>query len=77
MPDPVQEAADRGELAATRAKTAEQYAKALQTTERRWIVQQAVELTKAHGVTPAQFREICEFMAAFVSLPPAGSAPEK
>lgn len=67
--DELQAAADRGELRG--ARTPEAYVKALAATERRWIVLQAVEIAKNSPMTPAQFKELCEFMDAFTRPPPA------
>ena len=71
MTDEIQAAADRGELTRGRQKTNQQFLQAVAATERRWIVMQVVEIAKTQPMTPAEFKELCEFVLAF-----CGPAPE-
>ena len=72
MPSPdeeLQALADRGEL---RAKGNEQIRKALEVTERRWIVLQAKEIAIHQPMSAAQFKELCEAIRDFCAgEPPA------
>ena len=70
MTDEIQAAADRGELVRGRQKTNQQFLQAVAATERRWIVMQVVEIAKTQPMTPAEFRELCEFVLAFCAPAP-------
>jgi len=70
MTDEIQAAADRGELTRGRQKTNQQFLQAVAATERRWIVMQVVEIAKTQPMTPAEFRELCEFVLAFCAPAP-------
>jgi hypothetical protein len=70
MTDEIQAAADRGELVRGRQKTNQQFLQAVAATERRWIVMQVVEIAKTQPMTPAEFKELCEFVLAFCAPAP-------
>ena len=70
MTDEIQAAADRGELTRGRQKTNQQFLQAVAATERRWIVMQVVEIAKTQPMTPAEFKELCEFVLAFCAPAP-------
>jgi len=72
--DELQAAADRGELRRGRLKANEQFLAAVAATERRWIVMQVVEIAKTQAMTPAEFRELCEYLLEFTT--PAVPAPD-
>lgn len=67
--DELQGAADRGELG---LKANEKIRRALQQTERRWIVMQVKEIAVAQQLSPSEFKELCEWIAQF-TLPPEPS----
>jgi hypothetical protein len=73
--DELQAAADRGELHRAKTKTNQQFLQAVAATERRWIVMQVVEVAKVQPMTPAQFKELCEFVLVFCSGVPAPETP--
>ena len=66
--DDLQAAADRGDLERTpRRALNEQHQQAIAAlVDKRWIILQAVEIAKATPTTPAQFRELCEFIQKFI-----------
>ena len=68
--DELQAAADRGELQRGKQKTNQQFLQAVAATERRWIVMQVCEIAKTQPMTPAEFRELCEFVLAFCAPAP-------
>jgi hypothetical protein len=70
MTDEIQAAADRGELTRGRQKTNQQFLQAVAATERRWIVMQVVEIAKTQPMTPAEFKELCEFVLVFCAPAP-------
>ena len=70
MTDEIQAAADRGELTRGRQKTNQQFLQAVAATERRWIDMQVVEIAKTQPMTPAEFKELCEFVLAFCAPAP-------
>ena len=70
MTDEIQAAADRGELTRGRQNTNQQFLQAVAATERRWIVMQVVEIAKTQPMTPAEFKELCEFVLAFCAPAP-------
>ena len=70
MTDEIQAAADRGELVRGRQKTNQQFLQAVAATERRWIVMQVVEIAKTQPMTPAEFKELCEFVLVFCAPAP-------
>jgi hypothetical protein len=72
MTDQLQAAADRGELVRTR-KVNQEFVQAI--AERRWVILQVVEIAKARPISPKEFRELCEYIFEFTSVPVP--APEK
>lgn len=71
MPSPdeeLQAAVDRGEL---QAKNTTQIKRALEQTERRWIVMQVKEIAVHQAMSPDQFATLCERIWLFISPPPA------
>lgn len=65
----MQAAADRGDLEhRPRRALNEQHQQQLAAlVDKRWVIMQAVEIAKATPTTPAQFRELCEFIQKFIS----------
>lgn len=66
----LQEAADRGDLERTtrRAITEQHQQQLAALVDKRWIIIQAVEIAKTNStITPAEFRELCEFIKEFIS----------
>ena len=60
----LQAAADRGELA---TKSNLQIRKAMEQTERRWIVMQVKEIAVHQLLTPEQFKDLCEYIRQFTA----------
>ena len=60
----MQAAADRGELA---TKSNLQIRKAMEQTERRWIVMQVKEIATHQSLTPAEFKDLCEYIRLFTA----------
>jgi hypothetical protein len=67
----LQSAVDRGEL---RVKSNEQLRRAIDTTERRWIVMQVKDIAVHQALTPEQFKDLCEYIRAFTTAPAADPA---
>ena len=43
------------------------YSRALEQTERRWIVMQVKEIATHQQLTPEQFKDLCEYIRAFTT----------